>query len=333
MKKRKVILIILLLLILVVLIVFLVRMDKYREYQRNYFYMDTYINVKIDSNKSKKEVNKILDDIDYLYDSYHKLTDRYNAYDNIINVYYLNEVLPNGEEIKLDERLSDIIRIGIEYYDKTDGLFNIASGNLTEVWKEFIDNCDILPDNSKLNGNIDINDVFLDGNLYTKKNNIKLDLGAIAKGYVTELAGNYLEDNGIYSYIINAGGNVKVGKAYQKDYYVVGITDPDNTNSIFTKVNINNLSVVTSGSYQRYCLFDDKVYSHIINPNLKYPSTYMKSVTVISDDSTLADIYSTYLFMLPVSVGMEVVNSNSDIEAIWYIDKDNIIRSDGFYYE
>ena len=142
-----------------------------------------------------------------------------------------------------------------------------------------------------------------------------------------------LEDNNINNYIINAGGNVKVGKAYNKEYYVVGITNPDNTSNIFTKVNINNLSVVTSGNYQRYCDIDNIRYSHIINPITKNPSNYMKSVTVITKSSLLADIYSTYLYLLPVDKGLEVVNKTSDIEAIWYIDKDNIVRSDNFNYE
>lgn len=295
--------------------------------------MDTYINVKVNTTKNKKEIDNIFDDIDYLYSSYHKLSDRYNKYDGIFNVYYLNEILSDGEKIVIDSKLADIINLGIEYYDKTAGLFNIASGNLTNIWKDFIDMCDSVPSSSELNVNIDIGDIVIEGNSYTKYNGVKIDLGGISKGYVTELVGKYLEDNNIYSYIINAGGNVKVGRAYNKDNYVVGITDPDSTNGIFTKVNINNLSVVTSGNYQRNCLLNDKLYSHIINPINKYPSDYMKSVTVISGSSTLGDIYSTYLYLLPVEEGLKIVNSISGMEAIWYVDEDNIIRSDGFNYE
>lgn len=331
MKNKKKIAIMLLVLILITLILLFIDKSTYKEYSKNYFYMDTYINVKVNTTKNKKEIDNIFYDIDYLYSSYHELSDRYNEYDGIVNVYYLNEILGNEEEITIDKRLTDIINLGIEYYDKTDGLFNIASGNLTSIWKEFINNCDNIPSNLDVNTNI--NDIKLESNTFTKYNNVKLDLGGITKGYVTELVGNYLEDNNIYSYIINAGGNVKVGEAYNKDNYIVGITDPDNTNSIFTKVNINNLSVVTSGNYQRYCMLDNKIYSHIINPVNKYPSNYMKSVTVISDSSTLGDIYSTYLYLLPVEEGLKVVNSTPGIEAIWYIDKDNIIKSDGFNYE
>jgi len=305
--------------------------STYKEYSKNYFYMDTYINIKISSVKSKSEMDSIFEDIDYLYSSYHKLSDRYNEYDGIKNIYYLNEVLDDGESTIIDSRLSDIINIGMEYYDKTDGLFNIASGNLTVVWKNFIDNCDNLPSNLDVNTNI--NDIVLEGNFYTKYNGVRLDLGGITKGYVTEIVGNYLEDNGINNYIINAGGNVKVGSAYDKEYYVVGITNPDNTSDIFTKVNINNMSVVTSGNYQRYCELEGNIYSHIINPINKYPSNYIKSVTVIGGSSTMGDIYSTYLYLLPVEEGLEIVNNTTGIEAIWYIEQDNIVRSDGFNYE
>lgn len=331
MNMKKKIAIILLILILITLVLLFIDKSIYKEYSRNYFYMDTYINVKVNTTKNKKEMDNIFNDIDYLYSIYHKLSDRYNKYDGIVNVYYLNEILDDGEDIVIDDKLSDIINIGIEYYDKTDGLFNVASGNLTSIWKEFIDECENLPSN--LDVNVNIGDIKLEGNTYSKYNNVKLDLGGISKGYVTELVGNYLEENNIHSYIINAGGNVKVGKAYNKDNYVVGITNPDNTSGIFTKVNINNLSVVTSGNYQRYCILEDKIYSHIINTVNKYPSNYMKSVTVISDSSTLGDIYSTYLYLLPVDEGLKMVNSISGIEAIWYVDEDNVIKSDGFNYE
>lgn len=331
--RNKKIWILFLIVVLITLVLLFIDKSTYKEYSKNYFYMDTYINVKVDSTKSKSEIDSVFEDIDYLYRSYNELTNRYSEYDDVINVYYLNEILSDDEEIEIDKRLADIIEIGLEYYDKTDGLFNIASGNLTGIWKNFIDVCDSVPSSVDLDVNINIDDIKLDGNIYSKSNGIKLDLGAIAKGYVTEIVGEYLEDNGINNYIINAGGNVKVGKAYDKDYYIVGITDPNNTSNIFTKVNINNLSVVTSGSYQRYCMIEDKLYSHVINPVTKYPSSNALSVSVIGEDSTLCDIYSTYLFLLSVEDGLEIVNNISGIEAIWYVDSDNIVRSDGFDYE
>ena len=310
-KSLKKILIVILLLVLVSLILLFIDKSSYKDYTRNYFYFDTYINVKVNTVKSEREMNDIFNDIDYLYDSYHKLTDAFDSYDGIVNVYYLNNNLNNNENIEIDTRLANIIKLGIDFYDTTDGLFNVAAGNLTIKWKEFIGSCDNLPSMEELNVNTNINDIKLDGNNYSKSNDVKLDLGGIAKGYVTELVGRYLEENDIHSYIINA----------------------DNKDDMFTKVKVNNLSIVTSGSYQRYCTLDGINYNHIINPITKYPSNYMKSVTVVGKSSILADIYSTYLFLLPVEDGLKIVNNNPDIEAIWYVDKDNIVRSDNFNYE
>ena len=212
-KSLKKILIVILLLVLVSLILLFIDKSSYKDYTRNYFYFDTYINVKVNTVKSEREMNDIFNDIDYLYDSYHKLTDAFDSYDGIVNVYYLNNNLNNNENIEIDTRLANIIKLGIDFYDTTDGLFNVAAGNLTIKWKEFIDSCNTLPSTEELNVNTNINDIKLDGNNYSKSNDVKLDLGGIAKGYVTELVGRYLEKNDIHSYIINAGGNVMVGKS------------------------------------------------------------------------------------------------------------------------
>ena len=201
--KKKIVSITILVLILLALIILYIDKSVYKEYSKNYIYMDTYINIKINSTKNKQEIDNIFNDIDYLYSSYNKLTNRYEKYDGIVNIYYLNEILSNNEEIEIDKKLSDIINIGIEYYNKTDGLFNIAAGNLTGIWKEYINKCNSLPSNKELDVNINIDDIKLDNNKYTKYNDIKLDLGGIAKGYVTELVGNYLEDNNINNYIVN----------------------------------------------------------------------------------------------------------------------------------
>ena len=133
-KSLKKILIVILLLVLVSLILLFIDKSSYKDYTKNYFYFDTYINVKVNTVKSEREMNDIFNDIDYLYDSYHKLTDAFDSYDGIVNVYYLNNNLNNNENIEIDTRLANIIKLGIDFYDITDGLFNVAAGNLTIKW-------------------------------------------------------------------------------------------------------------------------------------------------------------------------------------------------------
>jgi len=331
-KENKILSIIIFLFTLA-LILTIIKHFTYIKHEKNYFYLDTYINIKLYSNKEEKEIEEIFNEIDYLFSEYHKLTDKYNSYDNIINVYYLNEVLKDNEEIEIDPRLSKLINEGLNYYEITNGYINIASANLIDIWKEHIDKKEGIPNNDELNNaNIDISNISLKNNIYRKNNNIKIDLGSFTKGYITEIVGNYLEELEIDKYLIDAGGNIKVGNNYKKDNYIIGIQNPVNTNEIFTKLSINNLSVVTSGDYQRYYEYENVRYNHIINPFTKYPANNFKSVTVVSENSFLADIYSTYLFLIDLETGLELVN-NTDIEAIWYIDDDNIVKSNNFNYD
>lgn len=303
--------------------------SKKIEHSKNIIKMDTYISVKAYS--KNKNIDKILNDVESIYSKYDILADAYKKYDNVINVYYLNNILEVGKEITIDEQLADLIRYGLEAYDKTDGLVNIALGNVTSIWKQYINEGNSVPNYEELKKeNININDIVLDGSIFKKKSDVKLDLGTITKGYVTEEVGNYLEKKNITKYIINAGGNVKVGNSYNDSKYVIGIEDPIDTSKLYKKINIENMSVVTSGDYQRYYVVDGIRYNHIINPITRFPSNNYKSLTVICDDSALADMLSTYLFLLPLEDAINYVNKTDNLEAVFYVDKDNIVTTEGF---
>ena len=297
-------------------------------YEKNIYVMDTVINIKV---YSEKDASDILEKIEELYNEYNILTDRYNSYDDTKNIYYINNILNVGEEVKLDYKLYDLINFSLEFSKKYDKV-NIAMGNLRDVWKKYRDSASGIPRYEELNGisSISESDIILnDGNII-KLSDVKLDLGCIAKGYVTQLAGELLESNGFDKYIISAGGNIKVGKKYSSNPYKIGIQDPVDKNNIYKIVNVSNRSVVTSGGYERFYTWEGVDYSHIIDPDTLYPSNYMKSVTVIMEDSAYADFFSTYLFMIPISDGINFVNSNSNIEAIWYGLDGKIYTSSGF---
>lgn len=305
--------------------------NKKNYYSYDMFYMDTYINVKIyDIDYKSKE--KVFDEVDKIYEEYHNLSDRYNKYDNLKNVYYLNNVLSNDEFVEIDSKLYKLLSYSIDNYDKTNGLVNIALGNVIDVWKKYRDDESGIPTIEELNnaGSINIEDVVLSDGKYMKKNNVKIDLGSIAKGYATEEVGKYLESIGYKKYIINAGGNVKVGEHYNNESYKIGIEDPTDTSKLYKIVLGNNICVITSGAYQRYYKYEGKIYSHIIDPNTLFPPNNTNSVTVITNNSAYGDIISTYLFLLPIEEGIKYVNSNDDIEAVWYDLNGNTYYSDGF---
>lgn len=322
MNKKKMIIIIS---ILAVVLVGLFLLNTKKEYKTNMYYMDTYIYVKLYSNK---DASDILKEIDSIYSQYHTLTDRYNHYDNIINIYdiYNNDLTDN--ELEIDHKLYEILEYAKNWEEKYSK-FSIEIGNTIDVWKKYRDSGVGVPTTEELEVTRDYSKLVLLGDDKILNNHPNLDLGAIAKGYTTEIVGKYLESIGITDYLINAGGNVKVGNSYKKKNYSIGIQSPVENEDLITIVNGKNISVVTSGGYERNYEYNGTIYHHIIDPDTLYPSNNMKSVTVITKDSALGDILSTTLFLTSVEEGKEIIK-DYDCDAIWYTNDNQIIRSENF---
>ena len=299
--------------ILLILLLLLTGCGK-QEYSKNLFYMDTVINIKL-YNVNEKKANEAFDYLDSLYQKYENLTDFYDSNSELSK-------LNNDVNYEISSDLLDLIKIGYEWNIKTNGLLNVNIGNLTKIWHDFRENPVSLPnlDDVKIESLKMENDKILN-------DKVNIDLGAIVKGYVTEKAGNYLENIGIDYYLINAGGNVKAGKS-NKGYYNIGIASPI-SNETFEIVKAENISVVTSGGYERFYEYNGVMYHHIIDPNTLYPANNMKSVTVIGEDSGLCDILSTTLFLMDIDEGKEFIK-DYDVKVIWFTNDDQIIKSDNY---
>lgn len=286
----------------------------------SFFVMDTYINVKVFDYDEQKE---ILEEVNELFNYYHRLADRYEKYDDVINVYDINNM--KDEYLEIHEDLVFMIEYSLNFHDKTDGLFDVGMGNVIDVWKDHIQNKDYLPEYNYLNS-LERNEILLEENKIYK--GVNLDLGAIAKGYAVAKAGELLEENGFNKYIINAGGQVLVGKSYRDDLYKVGVKHPLKNENL-TILNVENLCVSTSGSYERFFEIDGQRFSHIISPKTLFPENNFLSVTVVSEDSTLADVLTTVLFLMPIEVGKAFIE-DLDVEVIWYLEDGTEIRTEGF---
>lgn len=328
MKNKKTILIFILLFLILIFILY--NSLKNRIYERNYSYFDTYINIKVYSNSSKK-ANEALDEIDKIYSEYHKLTDRYNSYQGITNLYTINNNVLNEEYLKIDKKLYELIEYGINMYKWSNGKVDISMGNVIDIWKGYREAGISIPTIEELkyvNYN-NINEIELKDNKI-KNNNLNIDLGSISKGFATKKVGEYLESIGLKKYLINAGGNVLTGESYKKDKYKIGLENPNNQNDIYKIIKVENEAVVTSGGYLRYYEYNGTKYHHIIDPDTLFPANNVKSVTVITKDSAYADFLSTYLFLLPLEDGKKYVDELDNVEAIWYLSDDTTVISKGF---
>lgn len=154
-----------------------------------------------------------------------------------------------------------------------------------------------------------------------------IDLGAVAKGYIADRLKEYLEGEGVHHALINLGGNVlAVGDKPDGSPFHIGIQKPFDKSGIpLTSVRIDDKSIVTSGTYQRYFEKDGALYHHILDAASGYPcNNGLASVSIITDSSLTADALSTTCFLLGPEKGMNLVNQLENVEAV-FVDTDNRI--------
>ncbi|MBQ7676906.1 MAG: FAD:protein FMN transferase [Lachnospiraceae bacterium] len=160
-----------------------------------------------------------------------------------------------------------------------------------------------------------------------------IDLGGIAKGYIADKMKEYLENEGITSGLINLGGNVlTINNKPDGKPYAIGIQKPFAADGApILKLWVSDLSVVTSGTYQRYAEIDGKLYHHILDVSTGYPyDNGLSSVTVLCASSTDGDALSTTLFALGLEDGLAFAEALPDVEAVFITTENEIYYSSGF---
>lgn len=243
------------------------------------------------------------------------------------------------EPVVVSEEVYELIKIAADYSDTLDGQFNYAIGPITNLWRIGFDDAR-KPSQEEIDDalqRVDFNKVSFNDNdrsVYLEEAGMELDLGAIAKGYITDKVKNLFEAEGVTTAIIDLGGNVYVMGASpvrEGDVWNVGIQDPfaERGESIGSTEQ-SNRSIVTSGIYERFLEVDDKVYHHLMNPKTGYPfDNEIAGVSIISETSVDGDATSTLVFALGIEEGLEYVNGREDIEAVFVSKDKEVYLSDG----
>lgn len=282
-----------------------------------------------------------------LYELYNKYFDIYNQYEGITNLYTLNNSAAKAP-VKVDDILFDFLLYSKNLQKKYDTGVNLTFGAVLNIWHNFRDASEANPSKAAIpsmealqaaNKQTNIDDLVLDENnktVYFKDEYLKIDAGALAKGYATELVAKYLLNSKIPHFIISAGGNVRSGlkPLDNRDNWNVGISDPFTalyapTNTIDTVKTVNN-SIVTSGDYQRYFTVDGKNYHHIIDPKTLMPANSVKAITVITQDSGIADFLSTALFIKTYEESLEFLKQFNNVDVFWVFADGTTKMTDGY---
>ncbi|WP_105614388.1 FAD:protein FMN transferase [Vallitalea okinawensis] len=240
------------------------------------------------------------------------------------------------EPITVSEKTYYLINKSISYAESSSGLFDITIGPLIDLWaidpptghvptKEEL--AVVLP-------LIDYTKIQLDeGNfsVLLPDENMMINLGAIAKGFIVDEMVQEMNELGIKSAIINAGGNIyALGGKSDGSHFNIAIQDPDSDRGEYLGVlATSNKSVVTSGDYERFFIEEGVKYHHILDPYTGYPVTNeIKSVSIVSDNSTDGDALSTTTLLLGLEEGKAFIEKLDGVDAI-FVTRDNEIYMTG----
>lgn len=291
--------------------------DIYKATTLTEFYFDTVITITIYDGKTDESFTKLIENCFSMCDEYEQIISRTIADSDTSKIN-----TSKGEAVTVSDTEAELIKHSLYYSELTKGKFDITIAPLSTLWNFGNKDTSVPSENSIISAltHIDYNNIILDGNTITlKDSSAAIDLGGIAKGYIADKLKSYLLSEGITSALINLGGNVlTIGTKPDGSAFKIGITKPFSGDDYSAIVNTKDKSVVTSGVYERCFYENDKLYHHILDPDTGYPcDNGLYSVTIISDESIKGDALSTSCLVLGLENGLKLINSQSDVEAIF----------------
>jgi len=225
--------------------------------------------------------------------------------------------------VKVDLELIDLIERSLKISQITNGYFDISFASVDKIWQFGENKTNELPSESEIEASVSkigYNNIIIDREkktVFLKLEGMKIGFGAIGKGYAANRAKAIMLQNGIENGVVNAGGDlINWGKDIDEEPWTIGITDPKDKEEIITWLNVSEMSVVTSGNYEKFVEIDGERYSHIINPKTGMPVKQLSSVTVLSIDAEFADAMATSIFVLGREEGLKLVNHLEGVECI-----------------
>ncbi len=294
-------------------------------------YFDTVSYVYSYAGDSQKAFDENCGEIAAILEKYHHLFDIYHEYSGVNNLCTLNRQA-GGEWLEVDKALIDFLLYAKDLYTRTGGEMNIMMGSVLRLWH----NCREAASANPAEASRPTDDALAAANAHTSIDLLEIDVergairitdpqasvdvGALGKGYATEMAAHYLQEQGLDGYVLNIGGNIRInGEKPDGSGWLTGIRNPAASDTYALYLTLADTSCVTSGNYERYFTVDGVRYHHIIDKDTLMPATYFASVTVITPDSGLADALSTALFCMSYEDGLALVGQFENVDVLWIL--------------
>lgn len=300
-----------------------------QESKRVLHMMGTIIDLYVEDESSKE----ILDKLTKQLTIYEK---RFSANDLKSELMAVNQKA-GLEKVQVHPELFQLISVGKKESLEPESLLNIAIGPLVQKWRIGFKDATIPTKKSiaSLLPLINPKKIILNplnSSVFLEDKGMKLDLGSLAKGYIADLVIEYLESIQVKSAMINLGGNIRVLGESQKHpdgLWRIGIQKPGKSRyETIDILKVKNQSVVTSGIYERFILYEGKPYHHILDPKTGYPvDSDVASLTIISDKSLDGEIWTTKLFGKDSKEIIKKVNDLEGVECLVLTLDGSILRS------
>jgi thiamine biosynthesis lipoprotein len=274
----------------------------------------------------------------------HRLFDIYHDYEGPANIKTVNDSA-GAAPVKVPADILDLLETAKGAYADTDGAVNAALGPVLSIWhgyreRALANSADAaVPSRAELSSasaHISPDDIEIDRENSTvrlRHSDMRIDVGAIAKGFAVQRALEHAVAAGLESGLINAGGNVAVtGLPLDgREAWSIGVQAPvdDDASRVIDVLSLTGGAAVTSGNYQRYFIAGGSRYHHIIDPKTLYPARGVKAVTVLHPDSAAADVLSTAAFILPYPQARAMI-AKRGAEAIWIMEDGKLEMTDGY---
>lgn len=290
--------------------------------QKEIFAMDTIMDITINGKNAGEVMNQAIAKIN-----------RYDALFSVnkeeSDIARLN--LAKGRAVKVSEETYELIQKSKTLAEETEGLLDISIYPLVREWGFTTEKYHV-PTQAQRKSclkRVDYQKIqLLPDNQVRLEKDMQIDLGSVAKGYLSQKLMELFRENGIESAIVSLGGNVQtMGVKEDGSKYHIGITNPADGTSLYGTLDVQDRAVVTSGIYQRYFTENGKSYHHIMDKRTGMPAeNTLASVSVVAEDGMTADGLATALYVMGEEKARAYKNNHPEIELI-------LIRKDGTFWQ
>ncbi len=237
------------------------------------------------------------------------------------------------QPVSVPDELLQLTTRALNFSKLTDGAFDITLAGLNQIWI-YDGTMSRVPSPAKLKEAIryvGYQQVQLDcekQTLFLRQKKMKIGFGSIGKAYAADCAKALLLAQGVEAGIVNASGDMAVwGVQPDGKPWTVGIVNPLNKEKVFATIPIQDGAVVTSGTYEKYALINNKKYSHIIDPRTGIPTTEIASVTVFAPKAEMANGISTSIAVMGIQTGLHFVNQIPAVRCVIVDHAGNVFTS------